>query len=130
MSGNLERLQRGYDLFAQGDYDGLVELVADDLVIVRPGGQSPVEGKQAFRAFLEPDAFEMQTMEPLEFVENGDHIFVRVHSRLRGAGSGVEWAQDVFHVFTFRDGAASRLFATQDEHEARREAGLANVPRP
>ena len=130
MSENLERLRQGFERYARKDYDGLMDLLADDIVIVRPGGQSPIEGKAAFRKFMEPDAFESQNTEPLEFIENGDQILVRVVLTVRGAGSGVEWQQEGFHVWTFRDGFGTRLVATFDEEEARREAGLANVPRP
>ena len=130
MSENVALLRRGYELFAAGDFDALLELVADDVVVERPGGQPALHGRAEYRAFLEPDAFESQRFEPLEFVENGDRVLVRVHSHARGAGSGVEWDEEWFHVWTMRDGRGAHLVATTDEAEARLAAGLANVPRP
>jgi ketosteroid isomerase-like protein len=124
VSRNLAALREGFEIYARGDFDGLMDLIHDDIVVIRPGGQAPVEGKEAFRAFMEPDAFESQRFEVREMVENGDEILVRVQLHAIGATSGVEWIQEAFHVWTMRDGRGVRLVATFDEAEARRAAGL------
>ena len=64
--------------------------------IVPPGGQASLRGAAALRAWMEPDAFEEQRIEPLDFRVEGDKVLVRQHAQARGAGSGIEL--DVEHL--------------------------------
>ena len=38
---------------------------------------------------MEPDAFEEQRIEPLDFRVEGKKVLVREHTQARGAGSGI-----------------------------------------
>ena len=124
VTDTIATLQRGYELYNNEDFDALVELLARDIVIERMGGAPPLVGRDALKRFAEPDAFEWQRMEPMEFRENGDRIFVRVRFRARGRGSSIEVEQPGYHVWTLRDGVFAHVLTTMDEAEALAAAGL------
>ena len=91
------------------------------------GGQSALNGAEAFRAWMEPSAFEEQEIEPLEFTVAGNKVLIRQRSRNRGAGSGIEIEIDSWSVWTLDDdGLAIRVetFLGHQEAEAREAAGL------
>jgi hypothetical protein len=76
---------------------------------------------------MEPDAFEDQRFEPLDFTVNGGKVLVRQRMTGRGAGSGVEFDLTLFVVFTIDDGGlVTRLeaFLPHEEAEALEAAGL------
>ena len=70
----IARLQGIYEAFNREDFDAAMEIAHPEMEFVRPGGQSSVRGVEAMRAWMEPDAFEKQTVEPLEFTVEGDKI--------------------------------------------------------
>jgi ketosteroid isomerase-like protein len=119
----LETLRRGYDAYNRRDYDAVSELMHPDVVFVRPGGQHQLKGVDAFRAWMEPDAFESQASELLE-IEIGDQkVLVRQRTSARGAGSGIEMEIESWAVWTFDE--ARRItrveaFLDHEEAEARR----------
>jgi hypothetical protein len=65
---------------------------------------------QALLAWLEPDAFESQVVEPTEFRVAGRRVMVHVQGTMRGAGSGIEMPVDAWTVWTFgEDGRVTRV---------------------
>jgi ketosteroid isomerase-like protein len=119
----IEQLRRVYELFNAEDFDAAVELAHPDIVFARPGAQSEVKGVDALRAWMEPDAFESQVLEPEAFETDGNTVLVRQHATARGAGSGIEMEMESWTLWTFdRDGKATRLefFLPHQEDEARR----------
>jgi ketosteroid isomerase-like protein len=125
----ITKLRRGYEAFNREDFDSAIETVHPDIEFVRPGGQTSVHGVDAMRAWMEPDAFEKQTIDPLEFSVQGMKVLVRQHSRARGAGSGIEMEIESWSLWTFNDdGLATRVefYLHHQEAEARRAAGLTN----
>jgi ketosteroid isomerase-like protein len=121
----IDTLRRGIERSNNGDFDGMVELVTEDVVIQRPGGQGEIHGRAALREFMEPDAFESIRFEPQDMAENGDRVYAKMHITARGRTSGLEVDQVGYHVWTMRDGHGVRLEVFEDEAEARRAAGLA-----
>ena len=79
---------------------------------------APIEGWDSFRAFLDPDAFEWQQLEPLEWRVNGSKVLVRVRVRAQGAASGLELDIQSWMVWTMSDGLGVHLVNTQDEKRA------------
>jgi hypothetical protein len=75
---------------------------------------------------MEPDAFETQRIEPLDFEVSGNRVLVRQRTTARGAGSGIELDVENWAVFTFDDGLIVRGegFLVDQEAEARQAAGL------
>ena len=120
-------LRRIYEAFNRGDFDAAGGIAHPDIEFVRPGGQSSVRGVAALREWMEPDAFEEQRVEPLDFRVRGNKVLVRQHARARGAGSGIELEFLGWAVWTFNEaGRPIRLEVYLDHQEAQalKAAGL------
>ena len=116
-----------YEAFNREDFDAAMEIAHPEMEFIRPGGQSSVRGTKAMRAWMEPDAFEEQVVEPLEFTVEGDKVLVRQHARARGAGSGIEMEIDSWAVWTLDEtGLATRLefYLNHQKAEALEADGL------
>jgi ketosteroid isomerase-like protein len=123
----IARLQRFYEAFNRDDFDAATEIAHPQIEIVRPTGQPPLRGADALRGWMQPDAFEEQQLEALEFSVNGNKVLVRQHATARGAGSGIEVDDDGWAVWTLNDdGLAIRLefYLDHQEVEALEAAGL------
>jgi ketosteroid isomerase-like protein len=119
----IERLRRTYELFNAEDFDAAIEMAHPDIVFARPGGQSDLRGEDALRAWMEPDAFESQLIEPQEFEVAGNRVLVRQHATARGAVSGIEVEIESWTLWTFDDdGKVTRMafYLLHQEDEARR----------
>jgi ketosteroid isomerase-like protein len=124
----IDRLRRAYDAFSRADFDAAVEFAHPDIEFVPPTGESH-RGIESFRKWMEPDAFDRQVVEPLEFLVSGNKVLVKQRIRARGAGSGIELEASSWGVWTVdEDGRAIRLqgFLEPQEAEARRAAGLSD----
>ncbi len=120
-------LRRLHDAFNRGDFEAVVQLVHPDIELVRPGGMSSVKGSAALREWMEPDAFEEQRIEPLDFRVNGDKVLVREHVTGRGAGSGIEVDFVNCIVWTLDDHGLvkeAQGFLPHEEADALKAAGL------
>jgi ketosteroid isomerase-like protein len=118
----IELLRRVYARFNAEDFDAAIEMAHPDIVFARPGGQSEVRGVDALRAWMEPDAFESQVVEPEAFEADGNRVLVRQRTTARGAGSGIEMEIESWTLWTFDDdGKATRMqfFLPNEEDEAR-----------
>jgi ketosteroid isomerase-like protein len=123
----INSLRRVYEAFSRADFDAAVEIAHPDIEFVLPGGQSPLRGADALRAWMEPDAIEDQRIEPREFRVRGDKVLVQQHTWGRGAGSGIEVEVDMWVVWTLNDdGLVTRVeaFLVDQEGEALEAAGL------
>ena len=62
---------------------------------------------------------EIETV-PEEFADAGDDVLVTVHYSARGRGSGIEYEERLFEVYTFRDGQCvrKREFRQRSDAEA------------
>ncbi len=120
-------LRRIYEAFNRGDFDAAIAVVHPEIEVVPVGGQSSLRGAEAVRAWMEPDAFDEQQIEPLEFSIQGNKVLVRQHTRARGAGSGIELDVEIWAVWTLNDdGLATRVegYLPHQEAEALEAAGL------
>ena len=120
----LRRLQAGYEAFNRRDYAAATEWVHPDVVMVSLSpGRTEYRGAGALRAWMEPDAFESQTSEPLEIEIEGNRALIRQHTTARGSGSGIEMEVASWAVWTFDDqGRVTRIenYLEHEEEEARR----------
>jgi hypothetical protein len=92
-----------------------------------PGGQASLRGVEALRAWMEPDAFEEQRIEPLDFRVEGNKVLVRQRIQARGAGSGINLDMEAWAVWTFDDdllAARVESYLPHQESEALEAAGL------
>lgn len=108
-------VRRYYDLVDAEDYETLYELFSDDIVYYRPG-QSPIEGKAAFRAFYEEGRpLEDGSHEVLRVVVDGDTAAVQ------GRFSGVQNDEPVDFGFAdvheFDDETIARRWTYTDRDE-------------
>jgi ketosteroid isomerase-like protein len=120
-------LRRLNDAFNRGDVEAAVQLVRPDVEFVRAGGMAPLKGVAAMREWMEPDAFEEQRVEALDFRVKGDKVFERVRVTGRGAGSGIEIDVVTFIVVTLDDRGlvkAVQGFLPHEEADALEAAGL------
>src|SRR5204862_8029117 len=123
----IDALRRTFEAFNRGDFDAAVEIAYPGIEAVPPGGQASLRGAEAVRAWMEPDAFDEQQVEPLDFRVNGNKVLVHQHAQARGAGSGIELEVDIWAVWTFDDELlATRVegFLFHQESEALEAAGL------
>ena len=88
-------INRAYELWAAGDFDGLLELVADDVVWIPPSYA------------LEPGTY-----------------LVLATTATRGRGSGVETTIDVAHLITIANGEFTRVEVFADRPTAFERAGI------
>jgi limonene-1,2-epoxide hydrolase len=119
----IEELRRVNEAINRGDFDAAVEIADRDIVFVRPGGLPELRGREAIRAWMEPDAFESQTYEILSHEADGNRLLVKQNTRARGAGSGIEMEIESFSVWSFNDECkVTRVeyFMELDEEQARR----------
>jgi ketosteroid isomerase-like protein len=121
------RLRRFYEAFNRGDFGAATEVADPEIEFVRALGQPELRGAEALRAWMQPDAFEEQRIEALEFTVNENRVLVRQRSRGRGAESHIEVDVDFWSVWTLNDdGLATRLefFLDHQRDEALGAAGL------
>ena len=118
----IERVRATYEAFNRGDLDAAIAFAHPEVVYVRPGDQHPLVGAAALREWMEPSAFEHQTLELLHAEAAGNRVLARQRTRARGSGSGIEMEIESWTVYTFDDqGLATRLetFFLHEEAEAR-----------
>jgi ketosteroid isomerase-like protein len=123
----ISSLRRAYEAFNRGDFDTAIEVAHPEIEFFPPGDQAPLRGADAFRAWMEPDAFESQQLQPREFRVQGNHVLVRQHARARGAGSGIEVELETWVLWAFDDdGLVTRVesFLPHQDAEALEAAGL------
>jgi uncharacterized protein len=120
---DLEALRGGYEAWNRGDLGAVLALVDPD-IDWQPGDEAPESGGGRGRAGFEQfiaswtESFEDLQIEPLEFIEIGDHVVTVVHQKGRGRGSGVELEIDTVHVWTIRDGTAVAWTAYRNRDDA------------
>jgi ketosteroid isomerase-like protein len=128
-SENARILRRGYEAFNSGDFEAVTELMHADIEWTRSGqapDPEPLRGVEAIRSWMQPDIFEDQHAEIVEIIENGERIFVDLLFRVRAGGSSVEIENRGFHVWTIRDGRATRMEFHDERSDALKAAGLAS----
>jgi ketosteroid isomerase-like protein len=120
----IRRLRSSYDAFNRGDFDAATEWVHPEIVFITLSpGRTEIRGREAFRAWMEPDAFESQAVSG-EIVELArDKALIHQQTRARGAGSGIEIEIGSWTVWTIDDeGRVIRIenFLEHEEDEAMR----------
>lgn len=113
---NIDVVRRIYDLFADGDENGMRSLLADDFEwdfygpssIPWAGKYRGVEGFDQFFARVR-EVVEVEHFEPREFIGADDRVVVLGISRSRVLASGARYEAQWANVFTLRDGRITRL---------------------
>ena len=124
---NVDLVRAGFAAFERGDMTGMLDLLADDLVVYRadPDGAT-YRGKEGF---LEATAdwtegFSDWTVVPEEFIEAGDSVVAQVRQVVRGEASGISVEGAFWFVFEVHDARVTKLSFYVRESEALEAAGL------
>ncbi len=126
---DIEMLRIGYEAVSRGDWDAPARFAHPEFElqtaarVVNPG---IYRGTEEVRRFFEDlfAPFEEVVVEPEEFFERGDQIAVFVLTRLRPTGSSAVVENRIGHLWTMRDGKATRLQVFPRREEALEAAGL------
>jgi hypothetical protein len=104
-----ERLMSGFELFSEGNFDPIRELVSPDIVLERIGGLPTLYGWDQVRAHFEPDAFASQRIERLATSIHSNKVLVHANIHSVGAGSGAELETEAWFVWTVEHGLGTRM---------------------
>ena len=114
---NVETIRAFYEVYNRGDFDALPKPLHPDIALIPAGDQSPIKGAERVRAWMEPDAFESQVIEPLDLRVVGDKVLVRARTKIRGAGSGIEAEFLFWAVWTFDETGITTRVEIHLEHQ-------------
>ena len=126
---DIDDLRARYAGISGGDYGAAFRDVHPDFTfrsIDRAPSAGTYVGGEAATRFLEDlwEPFEQVTLEPQEFLENGDRIVAILRVRFRPAGSDAVVENHVGAFWTFRDGKPHRLEMYAQPEQALEAAGL------
>ena len=125
---NVELVRAGIDAYNRRDLDAILQHMASDFVFDRSRSISLNRGVltlDEFRRWMEEmwATFEVQRFEADEFIEAGESVVVPVTVHARGR-EGIEAQAHTAVVYTFRDGAVTRMAMYNELQEALEAAGL------
>jgi ketosteroid isomerase-like protein len=105
------------------DREAIKALSVPDIVVATT--VEAYRGAEALLGWLDEgdDAFDDFTVELLEVEELAGHVVVSMRQRGRGKASGAEVDQRFTHVWTLRDGRATRLQSFAHREDAVRYVG-------
>ena len=114
-----------YDRYSAGDFDGLLELFAEDVEVhvAPPNFESGTyHGHGEYRALLERwgAVWDEMRIEVQDLESEGDWVLALVHYIGCGKGSGVEITQPSWELSLWRDDLCRRYFVYWDEEQGRR----------
>jgi hypothetical protein len=127
---NLAR--RGYEAFSAGDLQAVLELVDPDVEVEIYTGRPDLPETPTLHGhagFLEnlrqlTEVFDEIQVEPEEFIEVGEDLVVVIYTAGRGKGSGIRVENSVAHIWTMRDGKATRFRVYANKEQALEAVGL------
>ncbi|OLE36659.1 MAG: hypothetical protein AUG48_06725 [Actinobacteria bacterium 13_1_20CM_3_68_9] len=126
---DIETLRLGYEAFNRGDWDTPTrfahpefELQTADRVVSPGTYRGAEEARRFFEDLFEP--FEEVTVDPEQFFEHGDQIAVFVRVRLKPTRSNALVENRIGHLWTMREGKATRLEVFPRREDALEAAGL------
>jgi uncharacterized protein len=129
---NVETARTAYEAWNRRDLQSVLdllhpEIVWEENVQVFPGLDRIYRGREGFLKW-DRDAFsevwESIAVEPVEFIDAGDHVVALVRLSGKGEGSGVNVEMATYNVLTFRDGMVARRRLYTDRAEALEAVGL------
>ena len=128
--GNVEVVQRCYELMNRRDWESLLEMVDRDIEldlsrnVFNPDVYHGHADLRRYERAVD-EVWDEFHGEPTEFVDAGDKVVTAATLRGKGKGSGVEVEMHVFNVWTLRDSRVVHVVGGyRDRSEALRDAGL------
>ena len=133
---SVEIVRRGYEAFANGDIEGVLEIMDPDVewapALAPLLGVKPVRGKDALRTFLIEDiasGFDDFEATPRSIEDLGDSVLVHTHFAARGRASGVPVSLEAFSLIRLRDGKTVSYRDYETKAAALQAAGRADQAR-
>jgi len=114
---NVRILKDAYASFKQGDIEGVLKVLTDDVEWITPGLPELMQTAGNRRGHKEVAEFfttlnkqeDVEFFEPAEYIAQGDKVIalIKYRGRVRQTGKPVE--ADLVHVFTFSNGKVRRF---------------------
>jgi uncharacterized protein len=132
---NVQTARRGYEALAAGDMNAVLELIDPDVSVEVHTGRPDLPEGQILRGhagFLENlmglmEVFEDIEVAPEEFIDIGEHLVVPIYTAGHGRASGIKVENRVVHIWTIRDGKATRFRVYGTKREAFEALGLSEA---
>ena len=108
---NIELIKKGYEAFAAGDIDAVMNLMDDDIEWVQPGDSAisgTYHGKAELGQLISRLAEKSTTATPRRFLADGDMVV------MLGETTADNETSEVAQVFTLRNGKTVRVQAYAD----------------
>jgi uncharacterized protein len=126
---NVDLARRGYEAFARGDLDAVLEFMHPKIEAHDPPevpDAAIYRGRDAVRRDWEQtaDVFEDFSVDVEKTFDRGDEVVLFLRFRGRGRDSHAELQAPMAHVWTIRNGKAVRLRQFLNRAEALEAAGL------
>jgi hypothetical protein len=124
-------VRRALDAYSRRDFDAAMLNVHPEIELFPAGGQPMLKGAERFRAWMQPDAFELQEIELVDVRIAGNKVLLRTRNHIKGAGSGIDLDFMAWAVWTYDEaGLATRieLFLGHEKAEAFAALGLSEQP--
>jgi ketosteroid isomerase-like protein len=123
----------GYQALAAGDLDRVLEIIDPEITLEVHTGRpdlpetQTLHGHAGFRENLGSllEVFEDIEVTPESFTDLGEHLIVEVHTVSHGRASGIRIENRIVHIWTIREGKATRFRVFGTRQEALDELGLA-----
>ena len=122
---NVEVVKRLFESYRRGDYEEAGACLAAD-VVYEVGQELPLRGREEVRAMWERWDSTWDGLEtvPEDFLDAGDQVLVTVFYSARGRGSGIEYEERLFDVYTFSGGQCVRKREFRERSDAAEAARL------
>jgi ketosteroid isomerase-like protein len=126
---NVEIVRAMYDAYDRGAFEEALGFMAEDVEWSespdQPGGRL-FRGHDGVRQSLRHwvGTWDDYRYEVDELVDCGDHVLARTHQSGRGKGSGIEVSEEIFSVWTLRDGKIVRQEMFRNWSQALEAAGI------
>ena len=135
---NVQIARSGYELLAAGDLDRVLEIIDPDITIEVHTGRPDLpetrtlHGHAGFRENLGAllEVFEDIEVTPESFTDLGEQLVVEVHTVGHGRASGIRIENRIVHIWTIREGRATRFRVYGTREEALAALGLAEEDIP
>jgi ketosteroid isomerase-like protein len=126
---NVARFERAFDAFTKGDMETALEHIDPSFEVddrVAPEANPSERGPEALIANSAQvyEAFGEISWEPVEIVDLGDRVLVRVRMTAVGRATSLPIDEDVGHLYTMEGIKAVKLVIYRTWDEAREAAGL------
>ena len=114
---NAQVIGKIYESFGKGDVDGVVSVMANDVVWVHPGSKNdfPLAGEfngiEGVREFFTIAGANLDVLDQEVFstVSEGDQVLVRGREHMRVKATGGEYDTPWIHAYTLQDGKVVRF---------------------